>query len=79
MIFSAAGLKLLGEQESRAVDALFLWLTLHEPRLILEKYREAFSDRITVQDLENVRAMPKADFFEAYLRASTNLAIHGLP
>lgn len=72
IMFSAGGLRLLGEQSSYAVNALILWLTVHEPDLITAEYRKLFADRIGVQSLQDVRAIPKADFFKTYIHTSTS-------
>ncbi|MGB7125558.1 MAG: hypothetical protein WBD42_01845 [Methylovirgula sp.] len=72
LMFSAGGLKLLGEQSSHAVNALVFWLTLHQPELITPEYRKLFADRIDIQTLQDVRAIPKADFFTIYVSTSAN-------
>lgn len=73
MMFAAGGLQLLGVPRSFQVGALLLWLTIHEPRLIRPEYLEKFKQgmkRVGVDNLEDVRSIGKAEFFEHYTRTS---------
>jgi hypothetical protein len=73
LMVSAAGLQLLGIKGSYQVGALMLWLTIHEPRFLNPDYRKQFEERARadgIDDFEDVRAVPKAQFFEHYMRTS---------
>ena|ERR1700733_9840765 len=70
ILLAAAGLRLLKVDGSHEVGALFLWLTLHEPGMISKEYIEMFHQRTGIDDFEDVKAIPKAVFFEQYLEAS---------
>jgi hypothetical protein len=74
-MMAATGLRWLGVTDSYHVGALTLWLTLHESQFITPDYMEQFikgAQRIGIDELEDVREIPKAEFFSHYV--STSLA-----
>jgi hypothetical protein len=70
IIFAIAGLRMLGEQTSYPMNALWVWLTIHQPSLVTAEFRKHFADRVPIEDVEGIRLMPKADFFKSYIRLS---------
>lgn len=73
IMVGVAGLQLLGVKPSFQANALVLWLTLHEPKTIKADYLRRFNEsaqRFGVNDLEDARTVPKADFFDEYMKIS---------
>jgi hypothetical protein len=73
IMIGVAGLQLLGVKPSFQASALFLWLTLHDPSLIKADYLKGFNEsaqRLGIDNFEDVRAVPKADFFDEYMKIS---------
>jgi hypothetical protein len=67
IVFSIMGLGAVGERTSFAMNALVTWLTIHQPDLISADYRKRFIERVNVEDIEDVRKLAKAEFFESYM------------
>ncbi len=72
IMFSIAGLGLLGEKTSYPMNALVAWLTIHQPELVSAELRKLFANRIPIEDARDVGAIPKADFFKNYMRLSAH-------
>jgi hypothetical protein len=66
MMFAAAGLRLLGEPTSYAVNAFTFWLILNKANWITPAFRKLFEDRIGIDDLQEFKLIPKCDFFLSF-------------
>lgn len=70
MMFSIAGLGVLGEKTSYPMNALVAWLAIHQPELISAEFRKHFVERGGIENIEGVKGTPKQLFYEAYIRLS---------
>jgi hypothetical protein len=70
IMFAAGGLRLLGEQTSLAVNAFTFWLVINKPTWITPTYRKLFEERIGVNDLQQLKAISKRNFFEIFMSTS---------
>jgi hypothetical protein len=73
LMVAAAGLQLLGISGSYQIGALMLWLTINEPTLIHGEYLDKFNQgakSIGIDNFEDIRSIPKAEFFDQYMRTS---------
>ena len=64
------GLQLLGATSSPQAGALFRWLVLHQPNLIKKDDVVKINQRIDISDLEDLKAIPKTEFFDHYINVS---------
>jgi hypothetical protein len=73
MMGAVAGMKIIdagaglpsGDEES----ALMIWIALHRPTWAAARVRQILIDRIPVEELGYFRALPKAQFFDAFMIA----------
>jgi len=73
IMMGMAGLQLLGVKPSHQVNTFMLWLTLNEPSVISPDYLERFNagaKGVGVGDLEDIRKIHKAEFFELVMSAN---------
>jgi hypothetical protein len=61
MMGAAAGP--VGKEEA----AFAMWIALHRPTWAGVKVRAALENRVPIEDLIHLQALPKAEFFEAFL------------
>ncbi len=73
IISGLTGLQLLGATSSPQTSALFLWLVIHEPALIKNDYLAMLGQRSGINDLQDLKAIPKAAFFDHYMNMSLGL------
>ncbi len=70
MLFCANGLRLIGEHTSFSANAFTFWIVINRQNWVTPEFAQLFIDRVGIEDLEEFRLVPKADFFELYRRAS---------
>jgi hypothetical protein len=63
-----AGMKVISSGRSGPEESAFiLWVTLHRPTWAAARARQLLIDRIPIEELAFFKALPKAQFFEAFL------------
>lgn len=70
MIFAAAGLRVTGVPTSRPVHALIDYLAIHDAEYIVESYRKEFADKFPVDYINQIKLIPKAEFFDQFMSAA---------
>jgi hypothetical protein len=78
MLFSLLGLHAIGEQTNDVEDSLTTWITVHEPSLLREDYRNRLAKTVPVDVLAHLRTIPKHDFLKTFLRARAQIKAKGL-
>jgi hypothetical protein len=71
---SIHGLTNLGESRSDSEIAFLEWITIQHPKFLTESGRKRLNN-IHVDKLKNIRALPKGEFFKAYLRAMADAGV----
>jgi hypothetical protein len=66
MMGAAAGLRLAGERDSHEELALALWIFIHKPRWMTAAARKLFENRISVEHVAQMKAVPKPLFLKAF-------------
>jgi len=70
LMSAVAGMKIIsGGPSEKEESAFMLWIALHQPTWAGVKVRQALADRIPIEDLAYFQALPKAQFFDAFLSA----------
>jgi hypothetical protein len=65
MMGAGAGLRLAGERETVEELALGLWIFIHKPHWMTVSARKLFENRISVDHLAEMKAVPKPLFLKA--------------
>jgi hypothetical protein len=65
--FAILGIELMGLPASRFERAFLMWICLHHPEMLTEKGRVIFSDNFPIDALNELREIPKSEFFQAWL------------
>jgi hypothetical protein len=65
LLYAITGVTLCEETLSDEESAFMEWLCFNKPGLLTEKGREKYINRFSVEDLEGIRSLPKAYFYEA--------------
>lgn len=68
IMFSILGLRLIGETETDIEAAFMLWLQIHHPNLLKEKVRNLIANSPHIKEIEQIRRLPKPEFFDAFMR-----------
>jgi hypothetical protein len=67
---AVAGMKIIsGGPSAKEESAFLLWIAIHQPTWAGIKVRQLVADRIPIEDLADFQALPKAQFFDAFLSA----------
>lgn len=69
IFMSILGVRLSGETLNDAEEAFNFWTYFHKPNWLTPKGRERFVESIPVDHLENIRRLPKNEFFKVILAA----------
>lgn len=70
LVFTIMGLGDLGEKTSLPMNALVSWLAVNEPDLISVEFRKRLTERSGIEDFEDIKRFPKAEFFNCYMNIS---------
>ncbi len=65
--FAILGLELMGLTINRFEHAFVIWLCFQRPEMLTQKGRVMFSERFPVGTFNEIRKMPKREFFQACL------------
>lgn len=68
MMGATAGMKLIGSAGKEEL-AFMLWVAIHMPTWAGFTTRQVLADRVPVEDIAYFQALPKAEFFDAFLSA----------
>jgi len=66
---AGAGLRLAGAPKSAEESAFEFWIFLHRPRWVSARVRKLFEDKIEVENLAHMKAVPKSLFLKAFYLA----------
>ncbi len=69
IMFAIAARELCGEQSSDEESIFCHWLTIHRPDLITDDWKKRISESIPIDDIQELRARPKKEFFEIFHHA----------
>lgn len=69
LVFAVAGFDLCGEAQSDEFVAFKNWMRLHKPGFMAEAERKAFEERMSVEQLAQLRAIPKHKYFQETMNA----------
>jgi hypothetical protein len=72
ILFSIAGVQLSGEKLSPEESAFMFWHYFTAPNFLTEQGRQMVADLLPVEHLEDIRALPKREFFKAFTDAARN-------
>jgi hypothetical protein len=64
-LFSILGVEFCGERHNIEESAFMFWLYFHKPHLLTDHGRKKFIEGISIDHLNNIRAIPKNDFLQA--------------
>jgi hypothetical protein len=68
MMNAVAGMRIIaGGPSGKEESAFMLWVALHQPTWAGVKVRQALANRVPIEDLAYFQALPKAEFFEAFM------------
>lgn len=68
-IFSILGIEFCGERNSDTEAAFIWWLSLHEPAILTDAGKKMFGETIPVEITDDLRRLPKRQFFEEFKQA----------
>jgi hypothetical protein len=74
MVFSIMGLGMVNQRISNQMNALVLWLNIHQPDLISAEFRTRLVQRSGIEDFEDIKQLPKYEFFQACMAISAATA-----
>jgi hypothetical protein len=69
ILYAIAGRELSGEPQSEEESIFLWWLQIHEPHFLTESGRKFMADHVPIEALEQVRTLPKHQFFKAWSEA----------
>lgn len=78
ILYAIVGRALAGESQSEEESAFLWWLQIHEPHLLSEQGRKFMADRVPFESLEQIRSIPKHQFWNVWSEAR-RLAREGGP
>ena len=67
IVFSIMGLGVVGGATSYQMNALILWLSIHEPNFLSAEFMKRLTQRSGIEDFEDIKRLQKAEFFQAYI------------
>jgi hypothetical protein len=79
MLFSIVGLAHLGERSSDIEDAFVVWMGLHYPAWLKEGHLKTLAQTIPIDQLDQIRNLPKRQFLELFLTGRAANRAAGLP
>jgi hypothetical protein len=74
IVFSIMGLGMVGAATSYQMNALIVWLSIHEPNLISGEFIKRLTEASGIEDFEDIERLPKHEFFQAYMTISAATA-----
>jgi hypothetical protein len=69
ILFAIAGRELCEHPQSQEESAYLWWLQLNKPSMLTEKGQKFVAERITTDDIDHMRRIPKSQFFYAFNEA----------
>ena len=66
LLFSIIGLELNGIKSNPPRNAFTLYLAIHKPRIMTEKFRKFLAENIPSEDLQNIREIERNHFLEYF-------------
>lgn len=69
ILFAITGRSLVGEPQSEEESAFLWWLQIHEPHLLTDNGRKFMADHVPVEALEQIRSIPKEQFWNMWSEA----------
>jgi hypothetical protein len=79
MVFAIRGLGFCGEIPTDTEAAFMLWMGFQRSRFFSEKGRQLYTDRLSVEQLDEIRNMPKSMFLDAYLEGRKSAGEQPVP
>jgi hypothetical protein len=77
MLFASLARELCGETASNEERIFGWWLRLNRPDLSTQKGRESLTNRFKVDEIKNLRALSKHEFFELFSEKATRVQSAG--
>jgi hypothetical protein len=69
ILYAIVGRTLAGEPQSEEETIFLWWLQIHETDLLTEQGRKFMADHVPVEVLEQIRNIPKHEFFNGWSEA----------
>ncbi len=75
ILFTLRGLEFLGQPMSETEAAFTTWSLLNKPNMLSEEGRKRLIHPFPIEHLDELRAIPKKDFFEMFLALKRKTAV----
>ncbi len=68
ILFSIVGVELCSERLNAEESGYMYWQYFHRPESLTEQGREMFVEKVPVDTLKSIRAIPKSEFLKGFLK-----------